>query len=850
MRATESARSENARNLSRFFNESGYILKKCSEQAETSMRLTKLLSRDWRPKIAFADATQASFRNHFSSYDGENGYFVSYATLTAVATAVIIVLFASLMPVSARAQIGSAAKYVGIEVCADCHQMQAERWKKSHHALAMEKATPATVLGDFSGVSVEDFGVVSTFSRVGDKLIVRTDGPDGALHDYEIAYTFGIDPLQQYLIGFPDGRYQMLGLAWDTRPKAQGGQRWFHLYPDEKLQPGSLLHWTGRDQTWNYQCADCHTTDLKKNFNLATNTYATTWASLGVTCEACHGAGSRHVEWAKANSSPAPADKPSLSDKTRMGLEAWLKPTDSGRWEMNPATGTARRTEPLVSTQLDTCAPCHSRRKLLTNGLAPDVPFLDAALPALLEPGLYHADGQIDGEVFEYDSFLQSAMHKASVVCSNCHEPHSAKLRAEGNALCAQCHLPEKFDVTAHHKHAPHSAGAQCVNCHMPIKTYMVVHDRRDHSMRVPRPDLSVSIGTPNACNQCHTDRSAEWAAKAVTEWYPSGRRTTPHYGTALHAGRTDAVDAERQLDQLILDNSQPAIARASGLLLLPRYASKASETAIKSAIADPDPLVRMAMARGFPASAPRAIIEATLPLLGDPVRAVRTEAARALAWVDPQTMTPEQRSAFATAYQELIAGERIDADRPEAHLNLGLVKLRRKQFDETEAEYRIALRLDPKFVPAMANLADLDRERGMDQEGAELLRAAIAIEPNNAAIKHSLGLLLVRQRNYTEALPLFREAAGLAPDNARYAYVYAVALNSTGSVAEATAVLERTYKKHPADRDVLVTLIALERDTGDLAAALAHAQELARLEPRNPQIRALLEDLRKRLGR
>jgi predicted CXXCH cytochrome family protein len=302
----------------------------------------------------------------------------------------------------------------------------------------------------------------------------------------------------------------MLGLAWDTRPKDRGGQRWFHLYPDEKLQPGSLLHWTGRDQTWNYMCADCHTTDLKKNFNLSANTYATTWASLGVNCEACHGPGSRHVALAKSGLSAASADKSGLSNKTRTGLEAWLKATDSGQWKMNPATGTARRTEPLASTQLDTCAPCHSRRKLLANGLAPDVLFLDAALPGLLEPTLYHADGQIDGEVFEYDSFLQSAMHKAGVVCSNCHEPHAAKLRAQGNGLCAQCHLPEKFDVTAHHKHSPGSAGAQCVNCHMPTKTYMVVHDRRDHSMRVPRPDLSVSIGTPNACSQCHTDRSAE----------------------------------------------------------------------------------------------------------------------------------------------------------------------------------------------------------------------------------------------------------------------------------------------------------------------------------------------------
>jgi predicted CXXCH cytochrome family protein len=533
-----------------------------------------------------------------------------------------------------------------------------------------------------------------------------------------------------------------------------------------------------------------------------------------------------------------------------MGLEAWLKATDRGQWEMNPATGTSHRSEPMASTQLNVCASCHSRRHLLAKGLAPDAPFLDSALPSLLVPGQFHADGQIDGEVFEYDSFLQSAMHKAGVVCSNCHEPHAAKLRAEGNALCAQCHLAEKFDVTAHHKHASGSPGAQCVNCHMPTKTYMVVHDRRDHSMRVPRPDLSVKIGTPNACNQCHTDRSAEWAAKAVAEWYPNGRQTTPHYGTALHAGRSGAIDAERQLDQLILDKNQPAIARASALPLLGRYVSPASEPTIKTAIADPDPMVRMVAAQALPPSPPRAMIEAILPLLTDPVRAVRVETARVIAGVDPQTMTPEQRSAFASAYQELVSAEMIDADRPEAHLNLGLLKTRRQQFNEAEAEYRTALRLDPKFVPALVNLADLDRQRGLDKEGAELLRAATAIEPENAAIKHSLGLLLVRQRNLTEALPLLRDAAALDPGNARYAYVYAVALNSTGSVAEAKGLLERTHKQHPTDRNVLLGLIAFERDSGDVAAAMTHAQELAELEPQDPQIGALLKDLRGRLGR
>jgi Tfp pilus assembly protein PilF len=527
-----------------------------------------------------------------------------------------------------------------------------------------------------------------------------------------------------------------------------------------------------------------------------------------------------------------------------------LKATDEGHWEMNPATGIAKRTEPLASAESDTCAACHARRRVIAKNAAPDGKFLDSYLPALLEPGLYHADGQIDGEVFEYGSFVQSRMHHAGVTCSDCHDPHSLTLRAEGNALCGQCHLPSKFDVAEHHHHQPDSTGAQCVNCHMPTKTYMVVDRRRDHSFRVPRPDLSSSIGTPNACTQCHTDRPADWAARAIAGWYPQGRQTQSQFGTALYAGRTGAFDAERRLDELILDRSQPDIARASALLLLLRYATPASEAAIKAGIADPSALVRSAVPRALPPSPSQTVVQAVAPLLSDPVRAVRIEAARALSGGDLNTMTQDQRTAFDAAYRELVAAEMVDADRPEAHLNLGLLNLRRRAPAEAEAEYRTALRLDPGFVPALANLADLDRMRGQDQQGAELLRQALLIEPNNADVRHSLGLLLARQRNYAEALGQLRQASELAPDNVRYAYVYAIALNSTGAVPQAMALLERAHRQHPTDTDVLVALVSIARDNRDFATALRYARELAGLHPADMQLRAMVLDLEKRQGR
>lgn len=773
-------------------------------------------------------------------------YALFVAAHRIVACGVVLALCLALASEPGRTE--TPPEYVGPGVCADCHKGQVDLWRSSHHAQAMREATEATVLGDFNGATLEHFGVTTTFSRSGGKFQVRTDGPDGTLHDYEISYTFGVFPLQQYLIAMPGGRFQALGAAWDSRPKDQGGQRWFHLYEDQKPAPGNRLHWTGRDQTWNYMCADCHSTSLKKNYDLSTDTYATTWSEVDVSCESCHGPASNHVAWAKVRAGEV-SDKSAMAarEPPRFGLTNWLKATDNGHWEMNPETGIAKRTEPLVSAELDTCAACHSRRRVIAADAAPGAKLLDSHAPAYLEPGLYHADGQIDGEVFEFGSFVQSRMYHAGVTCSDCHEPHSLALRAEANALCGQCHLPVKYDAVEHHHHKPGSGGAQCVNCHMPAKTYMGVDERRDHSFRVPRPDLSTSLNAPNACTQCHVDKPADWAARSVAAWYPRGRQTTPHFGTALHAGRIGAPGAERALNRLIADRKMPAIARASALLLLPRYPSAASSSAIQSAITDPDPLVRAAAPRALAGSPSPAIVQSLATLVADPIRAVRVEAARALAGTDPQSLSLDQRTALAAATLELVAAEMTDADRPEAHLNLGLLDVRRQRPAEAEAEYRTALRLDPSFVPAMVNLADLARIRGMDEQGAGLLREAMAVEPGNAAVRHSLGLLLVRQRNYPEALALFRRATELEPDNVRYSFVYAIALNTAGSYRQAIDELERASRRHPGDSDVMLALVSITRDKGDLVAALFYARQLANRYPADMRFRAIVRDLESR---
>ncbi len=733
------------------------------------------------------------------------------------------------------------AVFVGRKTCAQCHQKEDQLWSGSHHDLAMQVASQKSVLGDFNNVRFTHFGVTSTFYKRDGKFMVRTDGPGGKLHDYEIKYTFGVYPLQQYLVEFPGGRLQALSIAWDSRPKSVGGQRWFHLYPDEKIAHDDVLHWTGLNQNWNHMCAGCHSTNLKKNYQPEQNRFHTTWSEINVSCEACHGPGSRHLAWAEQAENRGEPSKDGAQ-----GLVVRLKDRDGVHWTIDAGTGNAQRSVPAKwGIEIELCARCHSRRATISEDYAPGRSLHDTHLPALLEERLYHADGQIKDEVYVYGSFRQSKMYRTGVTCSDCHEPHSLKLRASGNAVCAQCHLPQKFDASSHHFHKPGSMGASCVECHMPAKTYMVVDPRRDHSIRIPRPDLSVKLDTPNACNQCHTDRSTTWAADAVQKWVGRTPKGFQNFAEALHAGRSGAPAAQQLLVRLAADDSAPNIARATALSQLGRYLSPALLDVLKPALHDRDPMIRAATLRALEALEPNARFQLARHLLQDSVRAVRIEAARILAAVPQEQLAAEQRGVLAKAIDDYIAAERVNADRPESHLNLGILYANRGSFSQAESAYQTALKLQPSFVQAYVNLADLYRLRQRDDKGEAALRKALEIAPQDGDVHHALGLLLVRQKRLEEAMTALTEAAKLRPESARYQYVYAVALNSTGKSLAAIEVLTKAHKRHPNDQDLLFALVTFERDRGNLDSAVRYAEKLAELLPHDRFVQALLRRLR-----
>jgi len=752
---------------------------------------------------------------------------------------------------------GETAEYVGRASCAGCHQEQTEQWAGSDHDLAMDPATPETVLGDFNNRQFTHGKVTSTMFRRDGQFMITTDGPTGALQTYPIKYVFGVWPLQQYLVEFPGGRIQCLPIAWDCVKK-----QWYHLYPNETIPHDDVLHWTRPLQNWNYMCAECHSTGLKKNYDLKTNSYHTTWSEIDVSCETCHGPGSLHVR---------------LAESWRF---FWDRRHGYGLWRLK---GEDSRPE------IETCAPCHARRRIVyphepAGQTLVDYPkFLDHYLPELIDSNLYYADGQILEEDYEYSSFLQSKMYAKGVRCSDCHDPHTLRVKSVArdapraqitdNRLCGQCHVPTTYDTPAHHHH-PDAAkpGTLCVECHMPITKYMVVDPRRDHSLRVPRPDLTVSLKIPNACNGCHQDQAKgetpEWAAAQVEKWYGK-KQGPPHFAYAIAAGREGKPEGQRLLDAVTRRKDLPGIIRASAATLLGRYDNPSALSAMSNLLEDPEPLVRIAAARGFedtsvdrlayylsplmhdPLRAVRVdrLAYYLSPLLHDPLRAVRVEAARLLTRAPRSAMSLDDQEAFDRALGEFLAGQKAVEDQAAAHLNIAVVYGNLGATAKAEEEYLTALRLDPRFAPARFNLGMHYHRQGKNDAAIEQYRRVIEQEPEMAEAHYSLGLLLAEDpKRLAEAADHLGKAAKLAPQRARIRYNHGLALQKLDRPAEAEQQLSSAFELNPS-ADHLYALAVLYAQQSQWAKALKCADELVRMCPDDRDFRAFLMHCRDQAG-
>ncbi len=670
-----------------------------------------------------------------------------YRLIGVIATGLIataVPLWLARRAVDPPARSPSSAKpptFVGRHACRPCHQQPYEKWLGSDHDMSMALADEAHVLGDFENAALHTNGITTTFFRQGGRYMVRTPGKTGVVETFPIAYTLGFEPLQQYLVAVPGGRLQCLPFAWDE----QRGQ-WFDLHEADPRPPGDWLHWTGAGQNWNSMCAQCHSTGLRKNFDPETNSYQTSWSEIDVSCEACHGPASLHVTWAKM---PAMA-RPRL---------------DNAGLVVNTKELTARQEVAL-------CAPCHSRRSELGDLDHSGTDSVDRQMPSLLSEGLYHADGQILDEVYVWGSFTQSRMYAREVRCSDCHDSHRLTLRQPGNSLCLRCHRADTYDTKEHHFHqqtyrgAP-SAGAVCISCHMPQQKYMRIDERADHSIRIPRPDLTAQLGTPNACGQagCHQDKPLDWITDAYLKWY--GQVTKPHYGAILAAGRAEQSEALPQLSRLAGDVLYPAVVRATALELLSRYSSAESVGALERGLVDANPLIRHTAAVAFTSDDLTNFVERLTPLLHDPSTAVRAQAALRLADVPVSRLKPYQLTARTEALDAYVKGMTHSLDFAFANHNLGQLFERLDRPKRAEQFYRQAIAIDDLDFRPKINLAILLNRTARNAEAEKLLKAVVNHYPEQYDAHYALGLLLGEMRRYREAEHHLSRAAAGMPNHA-----------------------------------------------------------------------------------
>lgn len=698
--------------------------------------------------------------------------------------------------------------FLGDNNCKECHQQEFKDWQGSHHDKAMQVADSLSVLAGFDGEKFTSQGVSSHFFKKDTSYYVNTEGPDGKYHDYKIVYTFGIIPLQQYIVKFPDGHFQCLRTAWDSVKN-----KWFDLYPDFKVVHSEWLHWSRGGLNWNNMCSDCHSTNVRKNYDQETHGYNTKYAIINVSCEACHGPGKQHVE-----------------DVKRLG-------------EDYTSTGTLQMTLNTAPKELvDACARCHMRREQFSKAFNFEGTMLDHYFPQLIESPIYYPDGQILDEDYVYGSFIQSKMYKNNIACNNCHNSHSLKLRFEDNALCAQCHVPENYDTPKHHFHKMDTEGALCINCHMPGRYYMGNDFRRDHSFRVPRPDLSLRYGTPNACSGCHEGKGDEWAWREFKNLY--GEVDSLHFSEKLAPGITGQPHADIGLLELISDTTQVEMARASAVKALSNYSVKNFINQYLSWLNDNSPLVRGASVDVLSETNNTDYVNSFLPLLNDSKRSVRIKAFYGLASLNEDQVPEQYKNDYQRVKKEFFTQLNINSDFVGGRIKRANYYLKQGDIQKGIEGYENALALDNINNQVRFNLANLYYNNGDFKKAEEAFDTIIQQEPEFGPTYYSLALLLVEIGKDEEAIEQLKKANTIMPDNIRVYYNLGLLYDKINEQNLAEQTLSSGLKIDVDNESLLYALAYHYSKYGKPDKAKNIAIRLVQLYPGNTQYVTFLQQL------
>lgn len=735
-------------------------------------------------------------------------------------------VFIALMANADKIDAQESAKlpdYISSATCENCHLEQAAAWKKSDHSWAWRDVSEDNVLGNFDNAKFEHQGIETSFLTDDGGYWIETMDAQQALQRYQIKYVIGVRPLQQYVIELEKGHLQVLDIAWDTE-----GNQWFMLFPEhENNIPGNALHWSGVYKNWNGRCAECHATNYQKNYSPGTRSFSSNWSEIGVTCQGCHGPGEAHVKW---------AERPGL-----FSVNQYADIKENGLFQQKQGY--------FSSLEMEICASCHSRRTAFSSSSPiPGSPFTDHYDLASLRQDLYHSDGQIKDEVYVIGSFLQSKMYKKGVTCSDCHNPHSGKVKIQGNGLCTQCHngldekrfsglLTKNYDDKSHHQHGELSAGSLCVSCHMPQTTYMQVDRRRDHKFAIPSPENSITLGAPNACNQCHTDRDESWAANALRNWYPDGnKKLDGDFARVFHESDSKGVQKSSyaELMKIALSKTQSTMVRISAMERLRNYQGTIDWKRLLRLLKNEDVLIRAATAKLFQSAPPSIRVQNVISLLDDDSKLVRLAAVRSFMNLPPNAIPKKYVQAIRSAMGEYQSSLLANADHPNTQMALAGLALSFQNTPASKAAIKEALALDPQLTDGWIMLAQINMAEKRPDLVNETMEKALDELSNSSEILHFFGNYLASQRQFDKAQGLYKKAISISDENRIIKSDYAAILSQMGKNDQAIEILNLLIEEEKNPRFMFL-LSNAQLQSGDRDGARKTVLKLLSIDPSFP---------------
>lgn len=731
-----------------------------------------------------------------------------------------IVLFGTLSCTQRNKPKVEVNEYAGSGSCIECHERFYELWSPSFHGKAMQPVDAAFVRENglpASGPIAAEGLYYEMVTRDSAMLMIEKDG-DKILNTFQIEWSLGGHNVFCFLTPLDKGKFQTIPLAYDMNR-----QTWFN-YPESAIRHfmdeemlDEALPWRDAMYTFNTGCYSCHVSQLSTNFNLESETYQTTWREAGINCETCHGPAGDHIEIFR-------------------NLKEGEKPAEVGLI----VTTTFTQEQHNAS-----CAPCHAKMNPITPSYMPGDKYFDNYNITTLEDPDFYADGRDLGENYTMTGWMMNpCLPKSEIHCVTCHTSSGRdRNKNNPNNSCLQCHAEIGTDIEAHTLHQTKD-GLTCLSCHVPKREFVGHFLRSDHSFRPPMPEATIRFGSPNACNQCHTDKSPEWA-NAIVKKRENGnyQETTLKWAQLIDEARKGEWKNIGMIYSYITEEKENEVVTTSFIRLLVNYNNESKVNILIKALNSNSELVRSAAAAGLSGYTSDEVRSALLKACVDEIRLVRINAVSSLLIFSPESFTNEEQTLIDKAENEYVTSMTARPDNWSNHYNLGIYHQNKGNVNDALYSYETAARLYPQSLMPLINSSVLYSYIGNPSKAEENLKLAVKHDPKNEAANLNLGLLLAEQGKMDEAERALKTVMEVNPGQAVAAYNLSV-ITAPRNIQEAVSYAQIAASSMPEDPKYAYTLAFYQLQNNQKKEAVTTLKELIRAHPQHLSAVSFLADI------